>query len=137
MIVEPLAPEDRSDAADLWAAAGLTRPWNDPLADFDRAIGGATSTVLGVRRDRELVGTVMVGHDGHRGWAYYVAVASARRGTGLGAALMGAAEEWLRGAGAVKVQLMVRGSNAEAVAFYEHLGYQPEPVTVLSRRLPA
>jgi hypothetical protein len=67
MIVKPLAPEDRADAAELWAAVGLTRPWNDPHADFDRAIQGPTSTVLGVRRDRELTGTVMVGHDGHRG----------------------------------------------------------------------
>jgi ribosomal protein S18 acetylase RimI-like enzyme len=130
-----LAAVDREPAAELWTAAGLTRPWNDPLADFDRAIAGATSTVLGLRDGSELVGTVMVGHDGHRGWVYYLAVADSHQGRGLGSALMAAAEQWLRSRGAVKVQLMVRESNRDVVAFYARLGYQQDEVSVLARWL--
>src|SRR5262249_54570623 len=79
MAVEVLTNDDRVAAAELWAAVELTRPWNDPLVDFDRAIEGPTSTVLGLRDDGNIVGTVMVGHDGHRGWIYYLAVSPDRQ----------------------------------------------------------
>jgi ribosomal protein S18 acetylase RimI-like enzyme len=135
MAVEVLTAEDRQAAADLWAEAGLTRPWNDAPADFDRALAGPTSTVLGLRVDGTLVGTVMVGHDGHRGWMYYLAMAPSCREQGLGATLVRAAEEWLHDAGAVKVQLMVRHDNTDAAGFYERLGYADDQVVVLSRWL--
>jgi ribosomal protein S18 acetylase RimI-like enzyme len=77
----------------------------------------------------------MVGHDGHRGWVYYVAVREDARGLGYGTTIMRAAEDWLRQRGVPKVQLMVRGDNAGAAGFYEALGYEPNDVRVLSRRL--
>ena len=135
MEVVELDPADRAAAAALWAAVDLTRPWNDPLADFDRALAGPTSAVLGIRDGAALLGTVMVGHDGHRGWLYYLAVAPARQGAGLGRALVAAGEGWLGAAGAVKVQLMVRHTNRAAAAFYAGLGYEDAAVTVLSRWL--
>jgi ribosomal protein S18 acetylase RimI-like enzyme len=135
MAVEVLSIDDRVAAAELWATVALTRPWNDPLVDFDRAIEGPTSTVLGLRDDGDLVGTVMVGHDGHRGWIYYLAVSPDRQGRGLGATLLRAAEEWLHDAGAVKVQLMVRHDNQPVLGFYERLGYRDDSVVVVSRWL--
>jgi ribosomal protein S18 acetylase RimI-like enzyme len=135
MKVEELSETDRAKAVQLWMATGLTRPWNDPAADFDRALEGRTSTVLGVRDEDELVATAMVGHDGHRGWVYYVAVEPGRQRQGIGAALMHAAEEWLRSDGAVKIQLMVRHSNEGAADFYEALGYHDAEVRVLAHWL--
>jgi ribosomal protein S18 acetylase RimI-like enzyme len=134
-MIEVLVADDATSAAALWESVGLTRPWNDPLADFVRALSGATSTVLGLRDDGELVGTVMVGNDGHRGWVYYLAVRPALQGRGLGARLMRSAEEWLRERGVVKVQLMVRQTNVEVSAFYEHLGYENSDVSVLAKWL--
>jgi ribosomal protein S18 acetylase RimI-like enzyme len=135
MVVEELAPDDQEAAADLWQAVDLTRPWNDAAADFARALGGPTSTVLGIRRGARLAGTVMVGHDGHRGWVYYLAVDPAQQRQGLGTHLMAAAEDWLRAHGAVKLQLMVRHSNQATSAFYERLGYDDAEVSVLARWL--
>ena len=135
MVIEELESRDQPAATALWKEVGMTRPWNDPASDFDRALQGATSTVLGVRLDDELVGTVMVGHDGHRGWAYYLAVAPVHQAQGLGSQLMSGAEDWLRARGSVKIQLMVRDSNEQVLAFYEHLGYEDAEVTVLSRWL--
>lgn len=119
----------------LWEEAGLTRPWNPPAADLQRALDTPTSTVLGAVIHDRLVGTVMVGHDGHRGWVYYLAVAAAERGSGLGRALMQAAEVWLVARGAVKVQLMVRETNASVTGFYDRLGYTDADVRVLAKRL--
>ncbi|MFD1716617.1 GNAT family acetyltransferase [Georgenia deserti] len=118
----------------LWETCGLTRPWNDPTADLDQARRGATSTVLVARDDGVVVGSVMAGMDGHRGWIYYLAVTPEVQGTGVGAELTQAAESWLASAGARKVQLMVRDGNP-AAGFYERLGYERQHVTVLGRWL--
>jgi ribosomal protein S18 acetylase RimI-like enzyme len=135
MQIAEITAADFDAAAALWAEAGLTRPWNPPAADLHRALEGTTSTVLGAFTDNRLVGTVMVGHDGHRGWVYYLAVATAERGAGLGRRLLQAAETWLRENGAVKVQLMVRGSNPSVMGFYDRLGYADADVRVLAKRL--
>lgn len=79
----------------LWTACGLTRPWNDPVADLTLAKGGATSAVLVAADDAGIGGTIMVGFDGHRGWVYYLAIDPGRRRCGLGRSLMAAAEDWL------------------------------------------
>ena len=75
------------------------------------------------RDDGALVASVMVGHDGHRGWVYYVTVDPDHRYKGYGRAIMTAAEDWLRARGIEKLQLMVRGDNARVHAFYKSIGY--------------
>ena len=128
-----LTTADRGDAVALWRLAGLTRPWNPPEVDFDRAVAGATSDVLGGFDDDRLVATAMVGQDGHRGWVYYLAVDPDRRRSGLGRAMMAGAEAWAMATGIPKLQLMVRSGNADAVGFYDALGFTVEDTMVLSR----
>ena len=119
----------------LWDACGLTRPWNDPAADYARAIEGATSAILLMREDDRIIASVMLGFDGHRGWVYYLAVAPERRRAGLGRAMMDAAEAWLRERGAPKIQLMVREDNSHAIGFYKALGLETQKVVTLGRFL--
>ena len=119
----------------LWEACGLTRPWNPPAADIALLRGSGHGDILVATRRDEIIGSVMVGHDGHRGWIYYLAVAPSRRRGGLGRRLMGAAEAWLRERGIRKLELMIRDTNTEVTAFYGRLGYRIEPVTVMSRWL--
>ena len=130
-----LAAADADAAVALWQAAGLTRPWNDPHADFTRALAGPTSAVLGLRDGGALVATVMVGDDGHRGWVYYLAVDPARQRGGLGRLMMAAAEDWLAKRGCPKLNLMVRGDNTQARGFYARLGYEVNDVVTLAKRL--
>ncbi|UYQ78386.1 GNAT family acetyltransferase [Glutamicibacter sp. JL.03c] len=125
------------DAVALWENTGLTRPWNDPCADARRALETATSTVLAMIDDEQVLATVMAGHDGHRGWLYYVAVDPQRQGFGLGATMVDAACNWLTARGVPKVQLMVREENAAVRGFYERLGFQDQQVVVLGKRLDA
>jgi ribosomal protein S18 acetylase RimI-like enzyme len=119
------AIEDRDigEVTALWQRAGLTRPWNDPAGDITLARKEANATVLLGRKDGAAVASVLVGHDGHRGWVYYVSVDPDHRGEGHGRAIMAAAEDWLRARGIQKLQLMVRGDNAQVHAFYESIGY--------------
>ena len=126
---------ERDAVVALWRACGLTRPWNDPDQDFARALDSGASAVLVARAGTTLEGAVMVGYDGHRGWVYYLAVAPERRGSGLGRALMAAAEQWLGGRGAPKIQLMVRADNEAALGFYAALGLERQDVVTLGRFL--
>ncbi len=119
----------------LWQACGLTRPWNDPAADIALARRGPNSTILIGRADNMIVATAMVGHDGHRGWVYYVATDPDRRAEGFGRAIMDAAEDWLRAAGIAKLQLLVRRENARAEAFYQSIGYAEAQTIVFAKWL--
>ena len=130
---------DRSDAStviSLWHACKLVTSYNDPLHDFNFAVSGACSDVL-VHEDEvgRIDASVMVGHDGHRGWLYYVAASPEARGVGLGRMIVQAAEQWLRERGVVKAQLLVRETNTEVIGFYEHLGYETTPRVVMGKWL--
>ena len=119
----------------LWSQCGLTRPWNDPLADLALARSGGHSVLLVARAAGTIIGSAMVGGDGHRGWIYYLAVAPDLQRSGLGRELMAAAERWVRAQGLPKLQLMVRDGNDSAAGFYAALGYELQPVQVWGRRL--
>lgn len=131
----PATPQDAAAVIALWEACGLTRPWNDPRADFDRALSGENSTVLVMRDGERVFASVMVGDDGHRGWVYYLAVHPDAQRKGAGRALMAAAERWLTARDCPKIQLMVRSSNAQALGFYERTGYAAQDVITLGRFL--
>jgi ribosomal protein S18 acetylase RimI-like enzyme len=132
----PLASSDVGAVVDLWEACGLIRPWNDPVADAERAIKGPSSTIIGAFADGNLIGTAMTGWDGHRGWIYYLGVDGDFRRWGVGRELIRACEDWLGQYAPPKVQLMVRPENDDAAQFYKAVGYDEEMVRVFSRRLP-
>ena len=132
--ITPMADADVADVTALWQRCGLTRPWNDPSSDIALARQGPNSTIL-VGRAGALVASAMVGHDGHRGWVYYVAVDPEEQGNGFGRAVMGAAEAWLRERGITKIMLMVRPDNEPVRAFYEALGYFHQPRAVYAKWL--
>lgn len=134
-MVVPATAADSGDVIALWHACGLTRPWNDPQADFALALATPGSTILLIRDGAAIVGSVMVGFDGHRGWVYYLAVAPGARRAGIGRRLMAAAEDWLRGQGAPKIQLMIRDDNVAALDFYAALGLERQKVVTLGRFL--
>ena len=134
--IRSAAPADEEAVVALWLACDLVASYNDPSHDFNFALSGTSSDVL-VSEDGtgRINGSVMVGHDGHRGWLYYVAVAPQQRGTGLGRDLVLAGEHWLRHRGIVKAQLLVRETNTSVVSFYEHLGFEIAPRVVMSKWL--
>jgi ribosomal protein S18 acetylase RimI-like enzyme len=119
----------------LWQRCGSTRPWNDPAADIALARKEANATVLLGRHNGVLVASALVGHDGHRGWVYYVTVDPDHRFKGYGRMIMASAEDWLRTRGIEKLQLMVRGDNAKVHAFYQSLGYFEQERVVFAKWL--
>lgn len=126
---------DEAALVTLWETCGLTRPWNDPRRDIERKVDWDGEHLVVAEMADVLVGSVMLGYEGHRGWLHYLAVHPDHRGTGLGRRLVEDALELLASLGCAKVNLQVRRSNLEAVAFYEHLGFVEDDVVSLGRRL--
>ncbi len=133
--IVPAAPDDRDAVVDLWRRCGLVVPYNPPDADFDFALGRPGSDILVCREGGAIIGSVMVGHDGHRGWIYYLAVDPEHQHHGYGRHLVSASEEWLTERDVRKVQLMVRETNQQVIGFYKAIGYEQSPVTVMQRWL--
>jgi len=127
--------DEAADIISLWQRAGLTRPWNDPARDIAFARRSGHAEILVGRQDGKVVASVMVGHDGHRGVVYYLAVDPGMRKQNLGCAMMDAAEGWLVERGVWKLNLMIRAENEAVRKFYEALGYVVEERVVMARRL--
>ncbi len=129
--------EDKDEAAviQLWKDCGLTTPSNDPTLDIQRKKKVQRDMFLVAEENGQVIGTVMAGYDGHRGWINYLAVAPERQRSGLGRELMEKAELLLKAAGCPKINLQVRTTNAEAKAFYERIGFHEDAVTSFGKRL--
>jgi ribosomal protein S18 acetylase RimI-like enzyme len=135
LTIAAIEDSDVADVIALWRRAGLVREWNDPTDDIALARRDGNATVLLGRDEGAPAASVLVGHDGHRGWVYYVSVDPDHRARGYGRAIMQAAEDWLRARGIQKLQLMVRGDNAQVHAFYESIGYYDQNRTTFAKWL--
>ena len=135
MIIRPYQTADESAVVALWEACGLVAPQNDPHKDIERKLGVNPEWFLIAEADGRIVGTVMAGYEGHRGWINYLAVAPSRQRTGLGQTLMAEAEKRLRAAGCPKINLQVRPTNRDVIAFYERIGFSVEGTVSLGKRL--
>jgi ribosomal protein S18 acetylase RimI-like enzyme len=135
MKIRAFQPSDEAAVVALWQECGLTRPWNDPHADIARKLTEQPEFFLVGSVAGEVVATVMIGFDGHRGWAYYLAVSPRHRRRSYGQSLMREAERLLMERGCPKLNLLVRSSNAEVIEFYRKLGYVQDDVVSLGRRL--
>jgi ribosomal protein S18 acetylase RimI-like enzyme len=126
---------DEEAVVALWVACDLTRPWNDPRRDIERKLAHSPTLFLVGEDEGVLVGSVMAGYDGHRGWINYLAVHPSVQGGGLGRALMSAAEVRLRALGCPKINLQVRAGNEAACAFYDAVGYERQDLVDFGKRL--
>jgi ribosomal protein S18 acetylase RimI-like enzyme len=134
-LCRPYRGDDREALVSLWRVCDLTRPWNDPYRDIERKLSVDADNLLVLEDDDRLIGSVMVGYDGHRGWVNYLAVHPDHQRRGFGHLLMSEAEKRLQVLGCPKVNLQVRGSNQAAVEFYRRIGYTLDDVVSLGRRL--
>ena len=107
LTIRSATAEDEAAVVRLWQVCGLVANYNDPYTDFRFARAKAASDILvGVADDGALIGTAMVGHEGHRGWVYYVATHPDYRKQGVGRRMMAAAEAWHKEHGIKKMLLL-------------------------------
>lgn len=133
--IRPFTEADTSAVVDLWKLCDLTRPWNDPTKDITRKLTVQPELFLLAEQEGRIIGSVMAGYEGHRGWINYLAVHPDHRRAGLGRQLMAAAEKRLLSLGCPKINLQVRTSNAAAIGFYQSIGFAQDEVASYGKRL--
>jgi len=135
MEIRTFTEADTDAVIDLWRATGLVHTTNDPLRDVDRKVADSPWGFLVLTEDDDIIGSVMVGYDGHRGWINYLACRPDHRRRGVATELMAAARELLLDRGCPKINLQVRAGNEEAHEFSRSLGYSEDAVTSFGLRL--
>lgn len=133
--IRPFRHDDEPAVTALWLACGLTRPQNDPARDIARKLAMQPDGFLVAERAGRVLGSVMVGYDGTRGWLHLLGTHPDAQRQGIGRALVQAAERWLIARGGAKLNLQVRQDNTAVIAFYERLGYGVDAVVGMGRRL--
>lgn len=135
IVVRDFVSEDTDAVIALWGGCDLLRPWNDPHKDIARKLTDRNGAFWVATMGDDVIASVMVGYDGHRGSINYLAVAPVFQRTGVGARLMQQAEAFLVALGCPKVSFCVRKDNADVLAFYDGLGYAVDDVHFLGKRL--
>jgi ribosomal protein S18 acetylase RimI-like enzyme len=128
-------PTDQTPLIALWQQCGLLVPWNDPIKDIERKLRVQPELFLVVWSEQELIGSVMAGYDGHRGWINFLAVHPSHQLKGIGRALVLRIETLLGAMGCPKLNLQIRTSNSQVMKFYQALGYGDDKVTSMGKRL--
>ena len=133
--IRPFEISDEPEVIALWNACKLVVPWNDPEKDILAKIKFQPDWFLVGVINGKIISTVMVGYEGHRGWINYLAVSPEFQRKGIGTRMMIEAEHLLKAVGCPKINLQIRTSNTDVILFYESLGYSPDDVVSMGKRL--
>jgi len=110
-------------------------PWNRAEAAVPAKLAFQPDLLFVALEGDAVIGSIMAGYDGHRGWLYAVAVRKSKRRRGIGAALVTHAEQALNALGCGKINLQVRSTNEAVVSFYREMGYDIEERISLGKRV--
>jgi ribosomal protein S18 acetylase RimI-like enzyme len=134
--IRPYQAKDREPVIALWKDVFADDPpWNEPELMIRRKLTVQPELFWVALVEGRVVGTVMAGFDGVRGWIYHLAVQDLYRRQGIASSLMKAAELELERMGCPKVNLQVRATNGSVIAFYRSIGYEIEDRASLGKRL--
>jgi N-acetylglutamate synthase len=124
MVLHPLTPAHHEQALALWQACeGIGLSDADSRCNITKYLDRNPGCSFGAWGGNRLVGTILGGHDGRRGYIYHLAVHPEYRGRGIGRQLAEACLSALKAEGINKVHLFVFNVNKKAIAFWEHVGW--------------
>jgi ribosomal protein S18 acetylase RimI-like enzyme len=134
--IRPYQVKDHAQVVELWKEVFADDPpWNEPEAMIRRKLTVQPELFLVALVNGQVIGTIMAGFDGVRGWIHHLAVQGLYRRQGIASSLMKMAEQGLELIGCPKVNLQVRATNSAVIAFYRSLGYEVENRASLGKRL--
>ena len=135
--IVPYSDEHFDGVQKLWEEVFPSDPpWNRAAVAVPEKLAVQADLFLIAEDDGTVVGSAMVGYDGHRGWLYTIAVKPAYQRNGIGSLLVGEAERKLQALGCGKVNLQIRAGNEAVSAFYRRHGYEVEERVSMGKRLP-
>jgi ribosomal protein S18 acetylase RimI-like enzyme len=132
--IEPARPTEIKLMLELWKSIpGIGVGRGDEVKALRIFMDRNPSTCLVLKEQQRLVGTVMGGFDGRRGYLYHLAVHPDCRRKGYGQALLARVLDELKCLGAQKIHLFVFDDNQTAINFYRRAGWnQRRDIQVMS-----
>jgi len=127
MMIREFKIDDYLIVADLWQAAGLILRPGDELEDVKLKLQRDPDLFLVAEQDDTIVGSVIGGWDGRRGWIYHLAVKPDHQRKGIGLGLVRELEKRLASKGAKKVNAQVYKRNERSSEFFRTIGYETQP----------
>lgn len=126
----------RDQVIALWEAVfGYESAHNRPALVIEKKIAAGDGLFFVAVIDTAIIGTIIAGYDGHRGWIYSVAVHPEHRKQGIGSLLVAQAERALTERGCMKINLQIMEGNETVAAFYSSLGYAIEQRVSMGKRI--
>jgi ribosomal protein S18 acetylase RimI-like enzyme len=137
-IITYIDASHRQQVIDLWKTVfGYEAAHNTPSLAIDKKLAVQDDLFFVAQDGNALVGTILAGYDGHRGWLYSLAVHPSHQGQGIGKALVAHAERALAQRGCMKINLQIVSSNESVSAFYKSIGYTVEPRISMGKLISA
>ena len=127
----------RDKVISLWKEVfGYEANHNAPRLVIDKKLEFGDDLFFIALYNKAVVGTIMAGYDGHRGWIYSIAVSPNHQKKGIGSALLAFAERKLSELGCMKINLQIIEGNEAVENFYIANGYQTEKRISMGKCLP-
>jgi ribosomal protein S18 acetylase RimI-like enzyme len=123
--------DDYQMVRDLWKDAGLILRPGDELEDVELKLQRDPDLFLVAEQDDMIVGCVIGGWDGRRGWIYHLAVKPEHQRKKIGAGLVHEVEKRLVAKGAKKVNAQVYRWNEKSSDFFKAIGYEAQPDLIM------
>ena len=137
MQIRPFETADRMAVITLWRNCGLVKSWNDPNKDIDRKLHRDPHWFFVGEQNSQVIASMMIGYEGHRGWINYLAVSPDYQRQHFGHQLVNFAEQELLKVNCPKLNLQIRATNSEVIRFYESLGFKVDEAVSMGKRLIA
>lgn len=125
MEIRKLNMDDYNELYDFWLSTpgmGLNDV-DDSKEGIEKYLERNPDTCFIAIVSNKIVGVILSGHDGRRGYIYHAAVSVTCRNQGIGSTLLNTALAALRHEGITKVALVVFKNNEIGNAFWEHRGF--------------
>jgi len=135
ILIRNFTAADKDEVIILWNLCGLIVPSNNPEKDIELKMSFQPELFFIAESEKKIIGTVMTGYDGHRGWLNYLGVHPEYRGVGCGRMLVEFSIQKLKELNCPKLNLQVRNSNTSVIDFYKRLGFSEHEVISLQLKL--
>ena len=135
LIIRKYETIDKKPVIDLWRTCKLLVPQNNPLIDIEEKLNFQPDLFFVGTINNQVIATIMVGYEGHRGWINYLAVHPRFQRNGFGSRLMDFATEKLLDFNCQKINVQVRNTNLAVISFYKSNGFKEDNVIGLGKRI--
>jgi N-acetylglutamate synthase len=123
-LIETMKLSDFAAVSRLWRTSeGIGLNESDTRANIGLFLKRNPQMSFVARKGRTIIGAVLCGHDGRRGYLHHLAVAKNHRGNGLGKKLVEASFAALARAGITRCNIYLINSNTAGEAFWNHNGW--------------